>query len=154
VYKLKLTEIDVGYDVFVFAAMHTLANRFQTLGDRIDPAMTLKQWFVLAAVNRFIDRPPNIGDIATLLGTSRQNIKKMAVILESRGFLKLEKDENDKRNILMLLTEQCNNYFKGREQQENEYIERIFRGISEDMLKNLCIGMTKLMENTDRLLED
>jgi len=45
------------------------------------------------------DKPPNIGDIADVLGTSRQNIKKIANILERQGFLKMEKDKNDLRSI-------------------------------------------------------
>ena len=150
---MKLTDADVSKDTFVFTAMHILANRFQTLGDRIDPEISMKQWFVLAAVSKFLDKPPNIGDIAALLGTSRQNIKKMAVILERRGFLKLVKDESDLRNILLILTEQCHDYFKGREKQENEYIESIFRGIDDEILDALYAGMGKLIENTDKLLE-
>ena len=89
----------INYQAFIYAAIHTLANRLQVIGDKIDPALSTKQWFVLAAVSKFKDKPPNIGDIADVLGTSRQNIKKMANILERQGFLRMEKDKNDLRNI-------------------------------------------------------
>jgi len=145
--------MNVDSEAFIFTAMHILANRFQTLGDRIDPQITTKQWFVLAAVSRFIEKPPNIGDIAALLGTSRQNIKKMVVILERQGYLKAEKDENDMRNILLTLTGQCLEYFKGRERQEDEYLERIFHGIDDKTLEAVRSGMNKLLENTKKLME-
>ena len=149
---MKITDVDIPKQAFIYAAIHVLANRMQALGDKVDPTISTKQWFVLAAVSKFNKSPPNIGDIAKVLGTSRQNIKKMANILEQRGFLKMEKDKNDLRSIQLFLTEQCNEYFKGREQQENEYLESIFLGMDDEELTALCNGMSKLIENIDALL--
>ena len=151
---MKITEIDMAKQAFIYGAIHILANRLQIVGDKIDPTISTKQWFVLAVVSKFKEAPPNIGDIATELGTSRQNIKKMANILEQRGFLKLEKDKSDKRIINLFLTEQCRNYFKGREQQEKEYIENIFLGVDDKMLDMLYNGMGMLIKNIDALLEN
>jgi len=149
---LKITDIDLPNEAFIYAAIHILANRMQTLGDKIDPTVSNKQWFVLAAVWRFKDNPPNIGEIANALGTSRQNIKKMAVILEKQGLLRIERAENDRRNIHLIMTQHCKDYLKGREQQENEYLEAIFLGIDDDILAILRSGMSKLMENMNGLL--
>ncbi|MCL2572535.1 MAG: MarR family transcriptional regulator [Defluviitaleaceae bacterium] len=150
---MKITDIDMPRQAFIYAAIHLLSNRLQTVGNKLDPTISEKQWFVLAAVSKYADTPPNIGDIANSLGTSRQNIKKIANILEQRGFLKMKKDENDLRNIQLFLTGKCIEYFKGREQKESEYIERIFHGIDAEMLDNLCMGISKLVENIDALLE-
>ena len=153
---MKFTEFDVPKQAFIYAAIHLLANRLQTVGDKIDPTISSKQWFLLVAVSKFTEvreTPPNIGDIANGLGTSRQNIKKMASILEQRGFLKLEKDQNDLRRTRLLLTEQCKDYFQSREQRDDEYLERIFQGMEEEMLAQLCTGMRRLIENLDTLLE-
>jgi len=149
---MKVTDIDMSKQAYIYAAIHLLSNRLQTVVDKIDPEISEKQWFVLAAVSKFIETPPNIGDIAKILGTSRQNIKKMGNLLEGRGFLKMEKDKNDLRNIQLFLTEKSFNYFKGREQQENEYMENIFLGIDDEMLDTLCKGMEKLIANIDTLL--
>jgi len=148
-------EFDVPKQAFIYAAIHLLANRLQTVGDKLDPSISSKQWFLLVAVSKFTDlkgAPPNIGDIANGLGTSRQNIKKMANLLEQRGFLKLEKDKSDLRSIRLLLTERCEDYFQSREQRDDEYLERIFRGIEEETLVILCKGMGKLIENLDTVL--
>jgi len=150
---LKITDVNVSSQAFIFAAIHLLANRMQTLGDKIDPTISSKQWFVLAVISKFEDAPPNIGDAAAVLGTSRQNIKKMALILEKRGFLRLEKDASDLRNIRLFLTEQCYAYFKGREQQENQYLESIFAGIDGATLAALHGGMNKIIENMDALID-
>ena len=151
---MKLTDIDVSKQAFIYAAIHLLSNRLQTLGDKLDPTISSKQWLLLAAIAQFGERPPNLGDIASGFGVSRQSIKKMANILERRGFLRLEKDQNDLRSIQLFLTEKCNDYFQSREQRDNEYIKRIFRGIDDETLASLSNGMGKLIENLDTLLED
>jgi len=149
---MEITDIDMSKAAFVYGAIHSLANRMQVIGDRIDPTISTKQWFVLAAVSKFNKAPPNIGDVAKLLGTSRQNIKKIANILEQRGYLRLQKDQNDLRNIQLCLTENCYDYFKSRDQRENEYLENIFSGIDDEMLSTLCNGMKQLIENIDRMM--
>ena len=151
---MELKDIDLPKQAYVYGAIHLLSNRLQTVGDRIDPETSEKQWFVLAAVSKFTDTPPNIGDIAQGLGTSRQNIKKMADILERRGFLRMEKDKNDLRNTQLFLTEKTIGYFKDREQQENEYLRRIFQGLDNETLTILCNGMGTLIQNLDKLLEN
>ena len=150
---MKITDVDMPMQEFIFATILILSNKLQTLGDKIDPIISTKQWFVLAAISKFIETPPNIGDIANALGTSRQNIKKMTNILEQRGFLKMEKDKNDLRNIQLFLTEQCHDYFKGREQLEINYIKRIFSGIDDKTLNTLCNGISILFHNVENLLE-
>lgn len=153
---MKITNIDMPKQAFIYAAIHMLSNRLQTLGDKIDPTITSKQWFVLAAVSKFTQAPPNIGDIASVLGTSRQNIKKIANILQKQGLLMLQKNKSDQRSIQLILTEQCYVYFKSRQQQEEDYIQNIFSGIDEQTLTTLCGGMSQLIDNIDKLkaLED
>ena len=150
---MKIADFDISKQAFVYGAIHMLSNRLQILGDRIDLTISSKQWFLLAVVSKFKGAPPNISDVADVLGTSRQNVKKMANILEKCDFLKLEKDKNDLRNTQLFLTEKCSNYFKSREHKETEYIECIFSGIDDETLDSLCTVLKKLAENTEKLLE-
>ena len=151
---MKITDIDMSKQEFIFAAINILANRLQTLGDRIDPDITSKQWFMLVAIAHFKNTTPNIGDIATALGTSRQNVKKMANILERHGVLRMEKDKNDLRVIQLFLTERCFEYFQSRAHLELEYMSGLFAGIDEQLLEGLDIGIRKLLENTELLLNE
>jgi len=50
------------------------------------------------------------------------------------------------------LTEQCLQYFKSGEQQENDYLLRIFNSIDGETLETMRMGINKLIENTDKLL--
>ena len=151
---MSMSEIDISPREFIYMGIHMLANRLQILGDRYDPTITSKQWHVLAVISKFEKTQPNIGDVANVLGTSRQNIKKIANILQLRGFIKMEKDQRDKRNTLLHLTEQCYEYYEDKKQKEHEYLETIFSGLDDDELKNLMSGMGKLLGNIEHMLEE
>ena len=148
---MKLTDINIQRQEFIYAAIHLLSNRLQIIGNKLDPTISEKQWFVLAAVSKHTT-PPSLSDIANALGTSRQNIKKIASTLEKHGFLRMEKDKNDLRIIRLFLTEKCIIHLKSREPKEDEYLSHIFTGIDETTLDILCSGMTKLMENIDNIV--
>lgn len=136
---------------YIYSMIYTLSNRLQKIGDKIDSETSTKQWFILAVVSKFNDKAPNIGEVANILGTSRQNIKKLANILEEKGFLVLEKSKKDMRNIELFLTDKCYEYFEGRRQKENEYIEKLFDGIDEKTLNIISSSIKKLIENTEAI---
>jgi len=150
---MKIEDMDMPKQAFAFAAIHMLSNRLQVVGDKLDPTISSKQWLLLAAISKFTDTPPNIGEIADVLGVSRQNIKKMANILQQHGFLKMEKDKNDLRSIQLFITAQCRDYFKGRDKLEREYMLKIFDGVDDEMLAVLCNGLSKLIKNADKILD-
>lgn len=83
----------------IFGSLFILANRVQILGDKVDPVLSIKQWLLIAAIPQFKSGSPTISDIAKMIGSSRQNVKKMALILEKIGFVRLSKDDNDARVI-------------------------------------------------------
>jgi len=153
VISMSMSDIDISAQEYVYMAIHMLANRLQVLGDRFDPTVSSKQWHVLAVISKFEKAPPNIGDVAYVLGTSRQNIKKIANILQQRGFIRMEKDRNDMRNILLHLTEQCAEYYRNREQMEREYLESVFSGLDDNVLHDLKNGMGMLLSNIEGMLE-
>ena len=150
---MSMSEVNISPQEYIYMAVHMLANRLQILGDRFDPTISSKQWHVLAVISKFDKKQPNIGDVARVLGTSRQNIKKIANILQHRGFIRMEKDKSDKRNILLFLTDQCDEYYKSREQLENEYLASVFSGMDNHSLEGLMSGMSKLLGNIENLLE-
>ncbi|HEY9855293.1 MAG TPA: hypothetical protein V6D05_06110 [Stenomitos sp.] len=83
----------------------------QHLARRADAAMeplglTTKQWLLLAIlVKRFAGQTPTLTEAALWYGSSRQNVKQIALQLESRGFLRLVTDPKDKRVLRLQLTE-------------------------------------------------
>ncbi|MNZ59451.1 transcriptional repressor MprA [compost metagenome] len=136
-----------GREEYIFGNMFVLANRLQVLGDKVDPNITIKQWLFIAIISKCEDRLPTISEISTLIGNSRQNVKKMAVILEKQGFVELMNDSMDARIIRVSLTKKCRDYFEKREEIENLFIAKLFNGFDWELLKGLYNGLVKLSDN-------
>lgn len=135
---------DLDQKAYIFGAVFTLANKLQMLGDKLDPQMTVKQWLFLAGVLRCRGTAPTLSEIAARIGSSRQNIKKMALILERQGFVSMEKDARDARMIRIRLTDACRAYLKGREELELNFIQELFSCFGPSELAAFSRAMKKL----------
>jgi DNA-binding MarR family transcriptional regulator len=60
--------------------------------------LTTRQWLLLAVLSR-ADRPLSLSEAAARYGSSRQNIKQIAVGLQRRGYLRLAPDPLDARTL-------------------------------------------------------
>lgn len=132
---------------YIFGAIFSLANRLQILGDKLDPKITIKQWLFIAVVMKTEVKDATISKLASLIGYSRQNVKKMAVILEKSGFIEFMKDDSDERILRLRVTPKCYEYFKFRENKEEEFIEKLFDGLSDDIINCLSQGLFSLEKN-------
>lgn len=137
---------------YVYGAVFALANRLQNLGDTYQGDITTKQWFLLAVASKF-ETAPTIGQLAAVTGTSRQNVKKMAVILEKEGFLSIKRDENDARILRIILTDKCRERSERSAQRDILYLQEVFADISQDMLKGMYEGFKQLERNIIRMEE-
>lgn len=136
---------------YIFGSIFTLSNRLQILGDKFDENITIKQWLLLAAIFKNSSPSPTISEVADIIGNSRQNVKKMSLILEKDGFLEMNKDKNDKRIIRIRLTQKCLDYFKGREKRENEFIEQLFQDFDVKEIHSMKMTMMKLAKNISKM---
>lgn len=139
---------------YIFGGIFTLANRLQLIGDKFDPNLTTKQWFLLAGIAQFQPKTPTISEVSAQLGSSRQNVKKMASILEREGFLVLQKDSKDARILKLCLTDKCETYFKQREAREDEFLDKLFTNFEPSLLYGLYQGLNKLAENVMEMEKD
>lgn len=68
--------------------------------------LTTRQWLLLAVLARgFPGRAPSLTEAAAAYGSSRQNVKQIAIGLEARGFLHLVPDERDGRTTRLVPTD-------------------------------------------------
>lgn len=139
---------------YIFGALFILANRLQYLGDQFDEQITLKQWGVLATLSTFEGDSASLGQVAAFMGSSGQNVKKMAAILERKGFLTMQVDEKDSRSIRLTATPEALAHAKSRETREEEFLEKLYQGMDEELLKTMCRGLGKLEENMKELEEE
>ena len=134
---------------YIYGGMFAIANRLQVLGDNFDENISTKQWFLIAIIESFKGERPTISMAAERMGTSRQNVKKMAEILKKKGFLEIKKDEHDARIQRLISTDYSREYFASREQRENEYIEYLFKDFDEGMLSVMCKCLAQFEKNIE-----
>lgn len=133
---------------YVFGSVFSIANRLQAIGDSFLGDITTKQWFLLAIIGQFFkDIPPAISEIAEIMGTSRQNVKQIALKLEKKGFLSISKDEKDSRILRVKITEKCMNYFEQRYEKDERFLETIFQGFKPEELFQLANSLDKFYKN-------
>lgn len=132
---------------YIFGAIFFLSNRIQNKGDKVFSEITTKQWFLLISIIRSGVKSPTLTEVSKIIGYSRQNVKKLSVSLEKAGLVELQKDVNDSRALRISLTDNCYQYFINRQEKEEEFIERLYHGITEDELDSMLLVMKKLEKN-------
>lgn len=136
---------------YIYGGIFSLSNRLQLLGDRFDPHISTRQWFLIAVISSFQDEAPAISTISKRAGSSRQNVKKMAMLLEKKGFLSISRDITDSRIQRLSLTEYCKEYFSQRHEREEQYMDNLFADFDSGLLKGLYSGFLQLEQNVIRM---
>lgn len=133
----------------IFGSVFLMANRLQVIGDKYfaPDDMTVKQWFLTIMISQFNNAAPTLSEVSELMGTSHQNVKQIALKLEKKGFLSIEKDEVDGRAIRLRITEKSFSFWSSRIDKDNEFISSLFKGLDENETSVMCSGLMKLYEN-------
>ncbi len=144
---------DIDKQKFIFGSIFLLANKFQVIGDQYlgREGITTKQWFLTAMISQFGDKAPTLSEVGELMGSSRQNVKQLALKLEEKGFLTIEKDEQDSRALRLRLTEKSRAFWKNREEKDNEFIINLFNNLNQEEIDILFKSVNKLGENIDNI---
>lgn len=137
----------------IFGSIFLLANKLQVLGDQYlgRDDITTKQWFLHVMISQFGDSPPTLSAVAELMGNSRQNVKQLALKLEEKGFLTIQKDPQDARALRLKLTDKSQIFWEKRKKQDDEYIEDLFKDISAEEIDAIFKGFAKLFEKVEKL---
>lgn len=88
-----------------------------------------------------------------MIGNSRQNVKKMALILEKQGFVSLTKDVHDARVVRIHLTPKCTTYFQERGDKEEQFMDALFDAFDEEVTNGLYKGLIQLADNIAKMEE-
>ena len=147
--EVKMNELEKK--AYIFGTIFTISNKLQTLGDGFDKNITTKQWLFILGVSKF-SVPPTISEVANFIGYSRQNAKRIASVLNDRGYVKITKDKNDARAIRIELTPKCAEYFKKRDKREIEFLEKIFKNFDYELTNSMYNGLILLEKNIKSII--
>jgi DNA-binding MarR family transcriptional regulator len=88
----------------IFVVVQHLTRR--TDAELTEVGLTTRQWLLLAVLTKwFVGRDPSLTEAAERYGSSRQNVKQIALGLEARGYLQLVPDPADGRATRLRLTD-------------------------------------------------
>jgi DNA-binding MarR family transcriptional regulator len=138
---------------YIFGSLFLIANKLQVLGDQYlgRDGVTTKQWLLTVMISQFYDNPPILSKVAELMGSSRQNVKQLALKLEKKEMLNIHKDEQDARALRLKLTEKSKMFWEKRQEQDEQYVENLFENFSEEEIDIFFKGIGKLSKKIEEL---
>ncbi len=138
---------------YIFGNIFLIANRLQVLGDKYleRDGMTTKQWLLTVMISQFHDKSPTLSEVAELMGSSRQNVKQLALKLEEKGFLNIQKDKQDARALRLKLTEKSRTFWEERQNQDEKYLENLFKDFSKEEIDTIFKGFEKLFAKIEEM---
>jgi DNA-binding MarR family transcriptional regulator len=139
----------------IFGKIFLLCHRIEYIADKElkKDNLTARQWLVIATIEKLFEYPPAINEVADKLGTSHQNVKQIANQLEKKGFIIIERDENDKRILRLKVTEKNRRYWDSRAEEHEKFILSLFNSLEEEEIHRFHTLVNKLSENIDEFYE-
>lgn len=132
----------------IFSSIFVLQNRMQTAGEKLQTKISMKQWLLLA-MTACCPEPRTLTNIGNLMGCSRQNVKKLALALEKKGFVHLQLSSNN--SVLVELTEEVQRYTEEIGERQMKALSLLFSDFSEEEIEQLFFLYSKLYTGLERV---
>jgi DNA-binding MarR family transcriptional regulator len=138
-----------------FGGVFVIVGHLTRLTDEglADWGLTTRQWLLLAVLTRgFPGHAPSLTEAAAAYGSSRQNVKQIALGLEARGFLRLVADEHDGRATRLVPTDRVRIFDEPEGRARGRaVVEAAFDGLDRDevlALRGLVARWLATVSNT------
>lgn len=147
---MKLTGISEEYAIY--GLLFSLSNRIQTIGDKEFTDITMKQYFLMVALELF-ENPPTLKEMAELIGCSYQNVKRMAGHLQSEEYVNIIKDCNDKRKLLIVSTGKLEKMADSNREKTVVFMSQLYKSIPREDLVITLQTLMKMDQNIGGIIE-
>lgn len=134
----------------IFSSLFIIGNKLQTIFDNHIPQISLKQ-FMLLSIVRQSEGPLTFTQLGNILGCSRQNIKKLAEILEKKGFVIIQKSPHDTRAMSICPTDKVNHFFENDFEKYQEELKYLFEVYTDKEIETLFILLSKMYAGIENL---
>lgn len=138
---------------YLFGALLVAANRLDTMLERElkEFGLTAKQWMLAVVIHNLFVSPPTIKQAGAAMGSSHQNVKQMAMKLQEKGLLQLEKDPRDGRVTRLRLSEDSQGLWEMSKPRGELFMSGVFSSISQEDLAGTRRTLEQLMLNLGKL---
>ena len=130
-----------------------LANTLQTVMDMGMSDITSRQWLPLMILGR-CEEAPNLNQLAGKCGITRQSAKQLVDKLIEKDLVRLEKDENDRRNSLVVITEKGRSWGMNNLEKNVMFVQELYSGISEKDIKTFAKVQQQLLAKLEMIKTD
>ncbi len=98
-------------------------------------------------IKSIFDSPPTMKELANEMGSSHQNIKQVALKLQRKGLLRLERDKKDARVTRLRLTEQSYDFWKKTEPKGNVFRVNMFKEMDKESISTTRALLERMLMN-------
>lgn len=152
---MKIDEIFEQYDCdtehrmqAIFSSIFVLQNRMQTAGEKLQTQISMKQWLLLV-MTACCPEPRTLTNVGNFIGCSRQNIKKLALALEKKGFVRLLSGGNN--SVCIELTDKVDQYAEEMGERHLQSLKLLFLDFTEEEIEQLFRLYAKLFAGMERI---
>ena len=135
---------------FLLGLLSAFDNRYQAKADQFFREISWKQFFVIICTN-LCRESPTIRDLAEIMGSSHQNVKQILNKLESKNFIQVIADEEDKRKQRIILTDKTRAFCTEHDEGSRRVVGKIFEGISEEDIITVVKTILQMEKNLEEV---
>ncbi|HBV88593.1 MAG TPA: MarR family transcriptional regulator [Desulfosporosinus sp.] len=138
---------------FIFGSLFLIPNKLQVIVDRTlaKHELTAKQWFLTAMIEKLSQSSPTLMEVAEAMGSSYQNVKSIALKLQEKNFMVLEKDPEDRRVTRLRSTEKSADFWDKHQEEGIRLIAELFSDFTPDEVASLYKGLMKMNQKLQEL---
>ena len=153
---MNMSKVEFGQmppQAFLLGLLSAFDNRYQAAADKYFKEITWKQFFAIICIN-LCKEPPTLNDLSEVMGSSHQNVKQILLKLESKGFVSMKTDDNDKRKQRYFVTDKCRKFLEENDNQSRtsaQIIGQIFEDVDENSLAVTIDTIMKMERNLEKV---
>lgn len=128
----------------IYATLFSLTNKIQGKGDNYLDHLTSRQFMAMMAVAHLSEDESTLNNIARKLGSTKQSVKQMVMILENKDYIKILPSSKDKRAVNVTITDSGKQALLEDSEKGTFFLEELFTEFSTEELEIIWSLLKKL----------
>ncbi len=141
-YKKELEILDDMHQAY--SLLFIALNKIQVEADSHLENLTIRQLMLLIAIAHLEPQEATIVNIASTLGTSKQNVNRLVSFMVKAGYLSSESSQTDKRSVNISITEEGLSVMQENTINSNRYFLNLFKDFTKEEIATFRNTLEKL----------
>lgn len=127
-----------------YATLFSVANKIQVEGDKYFDSLTSRQYMAMIAIAHLPEEETTLNNIARKLGTTKQSVKQLINIIESKGYVATVPSRVDKRAVNVRITEPGKQVLLECSEKGPRFMADLFTDFTAEEMETLWSLLKKL----------